>query len=220
MTSIPEVGKLPPSPEVAREMALTMINVFQTANTDYRHLATLIQRHPGNKRLATLDEASKAVADSSTSLIETNFFRDISPELVERAVSALVDEIEHNRELATTFDAGEYEAEFDDDFKQKLVERVLSTDLDEDDENGLMPLIVFDALEELSTEKLIVYMGDMHGSSVRDVFESLEESDVVQKKLEEEYLRRERVRTAVIGLVAFTGALGGTLIGQKLNKQK
>jgi len=221
MSSFPELEETPPSTEVQREMAFTQIRLFQAVNTDYRELVELIYRHPSSDRITRLREICGEVKDSSEPIVEAGFFRYIDPGLVGESVNVLIEEILQNRKLASALGGEDYDGdEFDEEFRQRLVERVLTDDQEPDEEDTPMVLFITDPLEELPTEDLIRFMGSLHERTMKDVLESLEESEDVEMKLEKEYLRKERVRTAVIGLVAFAGALGGSLLADKINKQK
>lgn len=219
MSTLPELGGLPPSPEVQREMALAQIRFFQSVNQDYRQLVTLIHRFPTSKRMTRLQEICGTIKDSSDPMVETSFFKDIDPNLVETSVNALVDEIVKNRELAASLANDTDEADkFDAEFRDGLIERVLTDDTTAEDDEA-EPLYATNPLEELSTGSLIKFMGGIHECTVTDIYESLEESESVSIGLEQEYQRQERIRTTVIGLVAFAGALGGSLVADRIKRK-
>jgi len=221
MSSFPELERTLPSLEVQREMALDQIRSFQSMNMDYRQLATLIHQHPSSGRITTLREICSGVKDSSEPIIEAGFFRDVDPSLVSNSVNALIDEILQNRELDSALGGNSYDSdEFSGEFRQTLIERVLANDQELDDEDSSTPLFVTNPLEELPTKSLVSFIGAIHEGSIRDILESLEESESVEAGLEKEYIKKERIRTVVIGFVAFAGALGGSLIAGKINKQK
>jgi hypothetical protein len=222
MSTFSELGNFPPSPEVQREMALTQIRFFQASNANYRRGVAMVQSCPSSKRIAKLHEVCEAVKNGAEPMVETYFFRDIKPSLVEKSVNALLDEVVQNRELACSLDGESYEEHaIDDEFRRGVVERILENDPDKDEDNDeFAPIVVFNPLEELSVRGLIRFAGSLHRYSVGAVFESLENSEAVAAELEKEYLRQERTRTAVIGLVAFAGALGGSLAASRINKRR
>jgi hypothetical protein len=219
--SIPsELDEFPPSPEVEREMALEQIRFFQSTNKDYRALVGLIHHHPSNERLTRLQEICRSVSNSSEPLIETDFFREVDPRLVRTSVDALINEIVHNRELASLLEGEGYDNdELDEEYGNRLVERVLANELEEDDDE-LVPIIIENPMGQLSTKALVSFMGGLHEYSVIDVFENLEDSEAVAIGLEKEVRRQERMRTVVIGLVAFAGALGGSLAGDRIKRNR
>jgi len=199
-------------------MALFQIRSFQSINDEYRQLTELISRHPSSKRLERLSYISGSLQDSADPLVETAFFRDIDQSLVAKTSQVLLDEINKNRGLAAMIEGDDdYEDEFDDEFRQQLVERMLSGDAETDEEQSVM-VIASDPLE-LAPRTLARFMGGVHGMSIQDLFVSLENSESVSRGLDQEYARHEHLRTASIGLVAFAGALAGSLLAGKIKKR-
>lgn len=220
MSTSEEFRALPPSVEVQREMARAQIIQFRSLNNDYRQLAEIAHRHPSSKRIDDLRLVSKTVIDSSDPLAETMFFKDIDSALVQVSVTALVEEINQNRRLASIIDEDEDpDEDYDDEFQQNLVERLLSDESEIEDEEPSGIIVIGDPFD-MAPNKLARFMGGLHSMSVHEIFTSLEESESVAIQLEREYERQQHMRTAVIGLVAFAGALGGSLLGGKINGRK
>lgn len=218
MSTSEEVRNLPPSPEVQREMAAAQIDFFRTMNTDFRQLVEVIHAHPSAKRMERLREICTTVEDSADPLTETMFFRDIDPALVGDAVEALIDEINQNHQLAAELGDEEPESEYDEGFRQRMTESILADEPETEDDEPKAVIIIGDPFD-MPASSLTAFMGGVHGMSIREIFVSLEESGSVNIALEREYERKERLRTAVIGVVAFVGAFGGSVAAHRYNKR-
>lgn len=219
MSTSQQSMEMPPSPEVQREMALAQIQHFRSMNTDFRRLVEMIYKHPSGKRMERLREICNIVEDGSDPLVESMFFRDIDPELVGLAVEALIDEINQNNQLALELESDEPEGEYDEEFRQQMTERILTDDPEAEDDEPKIVIVTSDIFD-MPTSSLVKFMGGIHNMSVRGLFGSLDESDKVDRALEQEYVRKERLRTAIIGVVAFAGAFGGSIAANKFNKRQ
>ncbi len=219
MSTSEEVRDLPPSPEVQREMAAAQIEFFRVQNTDFRQLVELIHAHPSSKRMERLREICATMEDSADPLTETMFFRDIAPALVGDAVEALLDEINQNHQLAAELEDEELEREYDEEFRQRMTERILADEPEMEDDEPKAVIIMSDPFD-MPASSLTAFMGGVHGLSIREIVINLEESERVNVALEREYERKERIRTAIIGVVAFVGAFGGSVAAHRYNKRQ
>jgi hypothetical protein len=201
-------------------MALAQIEFFRKVNVDFRQLAALVHKHPSSKHMTRLRQISANVQEESAPFVESNLFKDINPDLVPMAAAVLVGEISQNREMTAAFGGRTYkEEEFDEEFLKSLVKRVQEEELDADSEDP-EAIIIFNPIEQLSASSLIDFMGGTHEFSVINMMEALEESESVNAGLDREYERHERLRIATIGVVAFAGALSGSIVASKFKKRQ
>jgi hypothetical protein len=220
MSTSEEFTALPPSVEVQREMARAQIADFKSINDDYRKLAEITFRHASGKRMNNLRLVSRAATDSSDPLAEALFFKDLDPALVQESVAAVLEDINQNRRLASTIDEDfDPEEDYDDEFQQKLVDQLLSEEPEPEDEESRGLIVISDPFD-MAPSMLAKFMGGLHSMSVDEIFRSLEESEGVAIQLDREYERQQHMHTAFIGLVAFAGAFGGSLLAGKINGRK